>query len=165
MYSINDTVLYGANGVCRVSDICQKEFSGTAKDYYILRPISNEALTIFVPVNNKLLTDKIKRILSQKEICELISSLSNEPISWIEDDMERKEHYRSVLLSGNRRETLKMIRELYIHKQEQQSKGKKMHLSDEQFLKEAEKLLYSEFSLVLNIKEDEVPSFIAERIG
>ena len=51
MYSINDTVLYGANGVCRVSDICQKEFSGTAKDYYILRPISNEALTIFVPVN------------------------------------------------------------------------------------------------------------------
>lgn len=165
MYSINDTVLYGANGVCRVSDICQKEFSGTAKDYYILRPISNEALTIFVPVNNKLLTDKIKRILSQKEICELISSLSNEPISWIEDDMERKEHYRSVLLSGNRRETLKMIRELYIHKQEQQSKGKKMHLSDEQFLKEAEKLLYSEFSLVLNIKEDEVPSFIAERMG
>lgn len=165
MYSINDTVLYGANGVCRVSDICQKEFSGTAKDYYILRPISNEALTIFVPVNNKLLTDKIKRILSQKEICELISSLSNEPISWIEDDMERKEHYRSVLLSGNRRENLKMIRELYIHKQEQQSKGKKMHLSDEQFLKEAEKLLYSEFSLVLNIKEDEVPSFIAERIG
>lgn len=165
MYSINDTVLYGANGVCRVSDICQKEFSGTAKDYYILRPISNEALTIFVPVNNKLLTDKIKRILSQKEICELISSLSNEPISWIEDDMERKEHYRSVLLSGNRREILKMIRELYIHKQEQQSKGKKMHLSDEQFLKEAEKLLYSEFSLVLNIKEDEVPSFIAERIG
>lgn len=165
MYSINDTVLYGANGVCRVSDICQKEFSGTAKDYYILRPISNEALTIFVPVNNKLLTDKIKRILSQKEICELISSLSNEPISWIEDDMERKEHYRSVLLSGNRRETLKMILELYIHKQEQQSKGKKMHLSDEQFLKEAEKLLYSEFSLVLNIKEDEVPSFIAERIG
>ena len=165
MYSINDTVLYGANGVCRVSDICQKEFSGTAKDYYILRPISNEALTIFVPVNNKLLTDKIKRILSQKEICELISSFSNEPISWIEDDMERKEHYRSVLLSGNRRETLKMIRELYIHKQEQQSKGKKMHLSDEQFLKEAEKLLYSEFSLVLNIKEDEVPSFIAERIG
>ena len=95
----------------------------------------------------------------------MISSLSNEPISWIEDDMERKEHYRSVLLSGNRRETLKMIRELYIHKQEQQSKGKKMHLSDEQFLKEAEKLLYSEFSLVLNIKEDEVPSFIAERIG
>ncbi len=165
MYSINDTVLYGANGVCRVSDICQKEFSGTAKDYYILRPISNEALTIFVPVNNKLLTDKIKRILSQKEICELISSLSNEPISWIEDDMERKEHYRLVLLSGNRGETLKMIRELYIHKQEQQSKGKKIHLSDEQFLKEAEKLLYSEFSLVLNIKEDEVPSFIAERIG
>lgn len=164
MYSINDTVLYGANGVCRISDICQKDFSGAVKDYYILRPLSNEALTIFVPVNNKILTDKMRRILSKDEICDLISSVSDEPISWIEDDAERKEHYRSIILSGNRGEILKMIRELYIHKQEQQSKGKKMHLSDEQFLKEAERLLYSEFSLVLNIKTDEVPSFIAKRI-
>lgn len=164
MYSINDTVLYGANGVCRISDICQKDFSGTVKDYYILRPLSNETMTIFVPINNRILTDKIKRILSREEICDLISSISKEPISWIDDDTERKEHYRAVLSSGNRGEILKMIRELYIHKQEQFTKGKKAHISDEQFLKEAEKLLYSEFSLVLNIKADEVPDFIAARI-
>lgn len=165
MYSVNDTVLYGANGVCRISDICQKEFSGTVKDYYILRPLNNETMTIFVPVNNRILTDKIKRILSREEIYDLISSTSKEPISWIEDDTERKEHYRTLLSSGNRGEILKMIRELYIHKQEQFSKGKKAHLSDEQFLKEAERLLYSEFSLVLNIKADEVPDFIAARIS
>ena len=58
-----------------------------------------------------------------------------------------------------------MIRELYIHKQEQLKNGKKMHISDEQFMKEAEKLLYSEFSLVLNIRVDEVPSFISSRIN
>ena len=66
MFSINDTVLYGANGVCRITDICQKEFSGVIKDYYILTPLSNETMTIFVPVNNKLLTNRIKRILSEK---------------------------------------------------------------------------------------------------
>lgn len=58
-----------------------------------------------------------------------------------------------------------MIRELYIHKQEQLKNGKKMHLSDEQLMKEAERLLYSEFSLVLNIRADEVPKFIASRIN
>lgn len=135
MFSINDTVLYGANGVCRITDICQKEFSGVIKDYYILTPLSNETMTIFVPIN------------------------------WILDDNERKEHYRTILSSGNRLEILNMIRELYIHKQEQLKNGKKMHLSDEQLMKEAERLLYSEFSLVLNIRADEVPKFISSRIN
>ena len=58
-----------------------------------------------------------------------------------------------------------MIRELYIHKQEQLKNGKKMRLSDEQLMKEAERLLYSEFSLVLNIRADEVPKFISSRIN
>ncbi len=135
MFSINDTVLYGANGVCRITDICQKEFSGVIKDYYILTPLSNETMTIFVPIN------------------------------WILDDNERKEHYRTILSSGNRLEILNMIREIYIHKQKQLKNGKKMHLSDEQLMKEAERLLYSEFSLVLNIRADEVPKFIASRIN
>lgn len=165
MYSINDTVLYGANGVCRISDICKREFSGIVKDYYILTPLNNESMTIFVPVNNKLLTDKIKRVLSKEEICALIASVSSKPTNWIIDDNERKEHYRTVLSSGNREEILNMIRELYIHKQEQLKNGKKMHLSDEQFMKEAERLLYSEFSLVLNIRADEVPNFISSRIN
>lgn len=164
MYNINDTVLYGANGVCRISEICERDFSGTAKEYYILRPLANETMTIFVPVENKILTDRMRRILSPEEIYELIGAISNEPIVWIDDDNERKEHYRTVISSGDRAALLKMIRELYLHKQDQLSMGRKAHLSDEQFLKEAEKLLYSEFSLVLNIKPDEVPNFIAERI-
>lgn len=40
-----------------------------------------------------------------------------------------------------------------------------MRLSDEQLMKEAERLLYSEFSLVLNIRADEVPKFISSRIN
>ena len=58
-----------------------------------------------------------------------------------------------------------MIRELYIHKKKKKKNGKKMHLSDEQLMKEAERLLYSEFSLVLNIRADEVPKFISSRIN
>jgi len=107
----------------------------------------------------------IKRILSKGEICDLITTASSKPINWIIDDNERKEHYRTILSSSNRLEILNMIRELYIHKQEQLKNGKKMHLSDEQLMKEAERLLYSEFSLVLNIRADEVPKFISSRIN
>lgn len=37
-------------------------------------------------------------------------------------------------------------------------------MSDERFLKEAEKMLYDEFALVLNIREDEVLPFIMKQI-
>lgn len=67
MFSINDTVLYGANGVCRITDICQKEFSGVIKDYYILTPLSNETMTIFVPVNNKLSPIELKEFYLRKK--------------------------------------------------------------------------------------------------
>ena len=38
-------------------------------------------------------------------------------------------------------------------------------MADERFLKDAEKMLYDEFALVLNIREEEVLPFIMEQIA
>ena len=40
-----------------------------------------------------------------------------------------------------------------------------MHVVDERFFKEAEKILYEEFAFVLNIKIEEVLPFIKDRLG
>ena len=77
-YSVNDTVLYGAEGVCRVAEIIQRDFGSGTVDYYVLRPVYNENSTIFVPVNNPALTDKIRRVLSADEIREIIRSMPDE---------------------------------------------------------------------------------------
>ena len=43
--------------------------------------------------------------------------------------------------------------------------GKKLHTSDEQFFREAEKVIYDEFALVLNLRYDEVLPFIVKEIS
>ncbi len=41
---------------------------------------------------------------------------------------------------------------------------KHFHISDEKYLREAERLLHDEFSYTLNISNEEVPAYILKRI-
>ena len=61
-------------------------------------------------------------------------------------------------------EQLRKVRQAAVAEQERQAQGKKMHVSDERFFKEAEKLLYDEFAMVLEIKPEEVLPFILEQL-
>lgn len=163
-YSVNDTVLYGAEGVCRVAEIIQRDFGSGTVDYYVLRPVYNENSTIFVPVNNPALTDKIRRVLSADEIREIIRSMPDEDSIWYTDENERKEKFRQILARGDRSELVGMIKALYQHQQRQQAGGKHLHAADERFFRDAEKMLYDEFALVLKIKPDQVLPLIMEQI-
>ena len=58
-----------------------------------------------------------------------------------------------------------MLRTLYLHREEQLSKGKKLHNIDERFFREAEKLLFDEIALVLHIKPSQVLPFIQEQMN
>lgn len=165
MFQIHDTVLYGADGVCTITGTEHKAIGGTTATYYVLKPVYNPSSTIFVPTNSKQLLSKMRRILSAAEIREIIRSMPAEDALWIENEAERKARYRTVLASGDRTELVRMIKALYLHQQEQQTKGRKLHLSDERFFKEAEKLLYDEFALVLNIKREQVLPFIMQEAG
>jgi len=47
-----------------------------------------------------------------------------------------------------------------VQKQKQLEQGKKFHLCDESFLKDAMKLLDSEFAQILQIPRNEVPGYV-----
>lgn len=164
MFKINDTVSYGTEGICKITEVTEKNFGGKLTEYYVLKPVYNDAATIFVPKQNKTLTQKMRRMLSPEEIYQMIHMLPKESLIWIEDEHERKNKYKEILARGDRKELVKLLKTLYLHQQEQQEKGKKLHMADERFFKEAEKLIYDEFALVLHIKREEVLPFILEQI-
>lgn len=165
MHSINETILYGAQGVCRVTAITEKNYDGKNSKYYALKPIYDESsTTIFVPLENKTLTAKMRRVLSTDEIYELIRSIPDETTIWIENENERRDRYKEILRSGNRENLIRLIKTLYLHEQSQKENGKKLHATDEYFFKEAEKMLYDEFAHVLCIKRDQVLPFIFHQI-
>lgn len=164
MYNVNDTVMYGKQGVCIIKEIVNENFSGKSMDYYSLQPAYSDNTVIYVPVENEELVRKMKKVLTAKEIDNLIKEVkSMEPV-WYDNEKERREKYNNIVEKGDRKETLRLINTLYINKQEREADGKKMYVSDEKVMKEAEKLIYEEFAAVLHIKPDDVVEYIVNKI-
>ena len=65
-----------------------------------------------------------------------------------------------MITSGDRTALVGMVHTLHKRKKQQAEQGKKFHLCDENFLRDAEKLLGSEFSVVLSMTRDEVGNYV-----
>ncbi len=164
MFNVEDIVTYGANGVCKVVAIEKKEVMGTKKDYLVLEPVNGGKLTFYVPVDNENMLCKMRKLLSEDEINNLIDSMPDEKLLWIDSERVRKERYRQIITNGNHSELIGMIKAIYFVKKDREEKGKKLYISDERFLKEAEKILYEEFQYVLNLSEQDLMPYIYARI-
>lgn len=164
--NIGDVIIYGNHGICKVTglqDMCMDE---KIRPYYVLKPVFHTASTVYISVISNRRKTEIRNILSVEEIFSLIQKMSGKDFIWIKDNHKRKELYRQILADGNRSELVKLIKTLHLHQQELKNKNKnnKLHISDECFLKDAEKTLFEEFAYVLNIKREEVMPFICEQL-
>lgn len=162
MFSINDTVMYGNSGVCTIVDIRPEKLAGKKMTYYILKPAENENMTIYCPVDSDKI--RMRKLLTLEEVNRLISIMPDTTVEWIEDDQRRKEAFTAVVKSGDHRDLVKMIKTLYFKREEKLSEGKKFHAADEKIMKDAEDMLYGEFSSVLQIRREEVIPFIMGKL-
>ncbi len=165
MFRINDTVMYGIHGVCRIDDITTKEFMGTTKEYYILKPVNDSTATLYVPMHNEKTAGKMRKILSKQEVYHLIETMPETGTLWFKNETERKEQYKKIIARGDHSELIGIIKAIYLQKQKREEEGKHLYISDERFFKEAERVLYDEFQYVLNIKKEELLPLIFSKVG
>lgn len=164
LLKINDIVLYGAEGVCKIKDITKENFGEGIMEYYVLQPIYKDSLMIFVHTGNDHLISKMRRVLSREEIEKIILTMPEEELLSIEDESEREIKYQEIINSGDRRAVVKLIKTIYLRQKNRKEQKKNPYAIDERFLKEAEKLLYDEFALVLNVKPNQVLPLIIKQI-
>lgn len=160
MFCHGDLVVYGIHGVCRIIDIEKRDVNRKKVEYYVLVPLSQAQARFYVPTGNENAVSKLRPILSREELDDLLHSEKVNQQLWISDENARKQYYRTLINSGDRASLIQMVKVLHKHKQHQQEQGRKFHLSDENFLRDAEKLLGSEFALILDIPNDEVLRYI-----
>ncbi|MBQ3538178.1 MAG: CarD family transcriptional regulator [Clostridia bacterium] len=165
MPDIGSYVIYGANGICTVKDKRKEKLCGTKNEYYVLSPLGSNNSTIYVPADNSELVARMKSILSRSEIISLIADMGDDEIFWQSDNKLRNEEFGRIIDKGDRKELLKLIKCIYLKKKELNANNKKLWAADEATLKRAEAMINAEFSLVLEIKPEEVPSFIENIIG
>lgn len=165
MFKIGSYVMYGNQGVCRVVEIRRESFSGTAKDYYILSPLDDEKMTIYVPMDAEALVSRMRPLLSPDQIAALIrEGCAAETMEWTDDARGRSEQFRQILQSGDQQRLIVMIRTIYERKELQLAKGKKLYSADEAAFEKAEKLLHGEIAAVLNIRPDQVQDYIQSQL-
>lgn len=164
MFQIGQVVCYGTEGVCTITEMKNMKVGHTRSPYYVLKPIHRATSTIFVPVNNEALVAKMKSVLSVEEINDLLGSVKDGEIAWIEDANERKAEYQKILMEGERIQKVRLVRTLIRRRKQLQTTGKHLRSGDEQILRDAEKLLVDEFSLVLKIPQEKVPEYIRTHV-
>jgi len=165
MFQVNDVIIYGAQGVCKITGTEEKVLSGKKMTYFVLKPVSDQGATIFAPTDNELVLKKMRRLLTKEEIHKLIDSMQWENAVWVANENERKELYRSILAKGDHLELIQMIKAIYAHKKERQAEGKRLHMSDERFFKDAEQILYNEFQYVLDLaSKEDLMTYIFRRL-
>jgi CarD family transcriptional regulator len=164
MFQINDIVVYGTTGVCRVTNITKEKYRGNEEtEYYVLQPIFSNKMVIKTPVNNQKVV--MRNIITKNDVLSLIDTFPQEGAAIIENDRERSELCKAALKTGDSEEWVKVIKILKLEEKEKSAAGKKLNKIDEEIMKAAEKQLFEEFAIVLEISPEEVHQYIKKRIS
>lgn len=163
-FQCGDQVVYGIHGVCRIVARDERIVDHKHVEYYVLQPCAGADATYYVPVHNEAAVSKMRKMLTAAQLDALLSSQQMHSDCWIDEENLRKERYRKLIARADCAELIRMIRSLHLHRQRQLAAGKKFHLCDENFLKDAQRLITSEVSQILDIPPAEVESYIRCRV-
>ncbi len=162
MFEKDQLIMCGGHGVCRVVSITDNPVDRRDKvrKYYVLEPLFEKASTIYTPVDN----DKVimRRVMTKEEAEELTKRVTEIDTVWIQEEKNREQMYKEAIRTYDCRSLVQVIKTLYIRKQNRIQEGKKVLSSDEQYLRKAEELLYSEMSVALSIPREEVETYIKD---
>lgn len=165
MFTCGQKVVYGIHGVCVIIDREIRSINRKKVEYYVLAPTTQPSARFYVPTQNEIAVAKLRPLLSREDLDDLISSSETIKDIWIPDENRRKQRYHELINGSDRAALIAMVKSLLVHKEQQLSSGRKFHLCDENFLRDAQKLLSAEFAMVLGIEQEQVGNYIQERIN
>lgn len=164
MIQVGDRVVYGIHGVCRVADQEQRKIDRKMVTYLVLEPVGQEGSQFLVPTHNEKAMAKLRPMLTKEELEAMLQDPKIQQDCWIQDENRRKQTYRDLIGSGNREQLAQMVHTLYRHKRQLALTGKRCHLCDDNFLRDAERLLIHEAALVLDTDPDQAKAYIREKL-
>lgn len=160
MYKIDDYVMY-RHDVCKIKDIRENKLTG--KTYYVMTPLDDESLIIDIPTEDKM--GFLRNIISKEDAEKLINNIpSIEPLKGIRDK-DLVYLYKELINTGNHENLIKIIKTTYLRNEDRLNNKRKISEKDSTYFKLAEKYLYNELSISLNMTVDEVKNYIIKVVN
>ena len=164
MYQIDDLIMYGSIGVCRVSDITEQVFNDEDKLYYVLEPLYQSGV-IYAPVDNEKVF--MRPVISEEEAKSLIDDIPaiHTEIYRNSSMQQLTKYYQSVIDTHKCLDLLKLTKSIYQKKQAALAQNRHLGQIDKKFMKRAEDLLFGEFAAALHISREDVQEYIRKRLA
>lgn len=164
MFKINELIIYGNDGICRVEDIRKMNIPNidVNKLYYVLKPLYNDGI-IYSPIDTNVF---MRPIITHEMALRLIDTIPNIKIEVYNNNSLRElnDYYKSLIQTHHCEGLIRLIKMVYMKKNNAISNRKKLGQTDENYMKYAENMLYGEFAAALEIPKEEVKSYIESRI-
>ena len=166
-YQKGEYIRYACNGVCLVDDVRLDRLTKKEppKEFYILKPVSNPASTLFVPTGNATLVAKMSRLPDREELDALILAPREEPLDWIDDRKIRLASFQTIVKECDLGQLISLVSCIYHRREDLIAAGKKLGASDETLLQRAEALIENEVAFVLKVEQSEVSDYIRGKLA
>ncbi len=164
MFSVGDYVVYGSNGVCRITDIGPMDLPGVSKDklYYTMTPCYIRDSSLYTPIDNPRVI--MRPVMTKDEAESFVESIKDIDGITIKEEKRRELEYKEAVLSCDPEVLVGIIKTIYGRMHNRLAEGKKVTSSDSKYFHIAEDSLYGELAISLGIEKDEVKNYIHDKI-
>ena len=166
MYKIDELVMYGGTGVCRITDIGIPDFyeGDEERFYYFLEPVYQNGM-IYAPVDNEKVA--IRPVISADEANELLESIDDIHAEIYKGNsmQQLSQHYQKIIDMHSCGALLKLTKSIYAKRMDAISNNKRLGQIDKRFMKKAEELLYGEFAAALDVDKDKVEEYVHGKLN
>lgn len=164
MYQVGELLVYGSHGVCRFLKEDRQVVDRKMVTYLVLEPLGQENARFMVPAHNPVAMSKLRKLPQREELEALLTSPEIQNEAWVTDENRRKQLYRELIGSGDRERLLSMMRAIVRHKEAQAAAGRKCHICDDNFLRDAEKLMIGQIAVVMEMDQEEAKTFLRKKL-
>ena len=130
--------------------------------FYTLHPLYMKGSTLFTPVDNSKVI--IRPVLSKEEAKELIREIPNLEPLWINDERKREIQYKETIRTCDCRQYVRIIKTIYLRRENRLAEGKKVTVQDEKYFHMAEEALYGELAISLELSKEEAKSYVINKV-
>lgn len=156
MFKTNDYIVYNKD-ICKIEKILENYYNN--ENYYDLKSISDNSLSIKIPTSSK----KIRPLITKDQIKEIITNIPNIEVIK-ENDRMIENTYKTLMHSGTHEDLIKIIKTTYLRNEKRLNNNKKISEIDDSYFRTAEKFLYNEFSIVLDKTYNETKDYVINEV-
>ncbi len=127
--------------------------------YYRLVPVNDTSIKYKVPVDFNFL----KKVITKEEIDRLLLEIPE--INTIDlGEKQIEQEYKELMKSGTHEDLVKIIKTSYLRNQIRILNNKRISEIDDEYFRRAEKYLYEEIGIVLNLSFENTKEYIINKL-